>query len=218
MWNFAYSRIVVSTSIVHPCLQGVIISFGIFWCPSTSFCFISCLTLSVFLYLSSTFSDKLKYVLVSVSPLILFHVLGPHIGPSLAHRPAPAHLDFHDPLWLRLITLPPSNLVLMCINNSARLVVKLSAGVCVCVCWQKKLNFCQCNKCMLFFLTYQLVCFANWPNNQALNVIYQLGINNIWWLWSNRPNSLYPFLIDCILPELLFLSCNGSQYLLVTQL
>ena len=73
-------------------------------------------------------------VLVSVSPLILFHVIGPHIGPSLIRRPAPAHLDFHDPLWLQLITFPPSNLVLMCIHNSARLVVKLSAGVCACVC------------------------------------------------------------------------------------
>ena len=61
MWNFIYSRTVVLTNIVHPCLQGVIISLGIFWCPSTSFCFISCLMLSVFLYLSSTFSGKLTY-------------------------------------------------------------------------------------------------------------------------------------------------------------
>ena len=126
-----------------------------------SFCFISCLALSVFLYLSSTFSGKLTYVLVSVSPLILFHVLGPHIGPSLIRRPAPAHLDFHDPLWLQLITFPPSNLVLMCIHNSARLVVKLSAGF-VRACVDKKIKFLSVQQVHVVFpylstcLLYQL--------------------------------------------------------------
>ena len=53
------------------------------------------------------------------------HVVGPHPAPSLQRRPAPAHRPCHDPAWLLFICLPPSNLLRMCIQLSARFVVKL---------------------------------------------------------------------------------------------
>ena len=55
----------------------------------------------------------------------LSHAVGPHPAPSLQRRPAPAHRPCHDPAWLLFICLPPSNLLRMCIQLSARFVVKL---------------------------------------------------------------------------------------------
>ena len=53
------------------------------------------------------------------------HIVGPHPALSLLRSPAPAHRPCHDPAWLLLICFPPSNLLCMCIQLSARLVVKL---------------------------------------------------------------------------------------------
>ena len=57
------------------------------------------------------------------------HVVGPHPAPSLQRSPAPAHRPCHDPAWLLLICFPPSNLLRMCIQLSARFVVKLPERV-----------------------------------------------------------------------------------------
>ena len=67
-------------------------------------------------------SEKMAY---GASPVMLFHAFGPHIEPWFCSNPAPIHLFCHDPLWDRLITVPPSNLHRLCINASAKFVVLL---------------------------------------------------------------------------------------------
>jgi len=69
-------------------------------------------------------ADSLKMSDGSVSTTFA-HNVGPHPAPSLQCRPAPAHQPSHEPAWLLLICFPPSNLLLMCIQLSARFVVKL---------------------------------------------------------------------------------------------
>ena len=59
------------------------------------------------------------------TPTASCHASGPQDGPMLHRRPAPAQRPYHEPLWIRLICFPPSNLERMCIQLSARLVVKL---------------------------------------------------------------------------------------------
>ena len=90
-----------------------------------------------FLFLSgSTYlalaAEAVKKTGLAAFPVTLFHVFGPHSGPSLACSPAPEHRAPRNQSWLLLMTLPPSNLFLMCIQGSARLVVKLLAANEVC--------------------------------------------------------------------------------------
>ena len=69
-------------------------------------------------------------------PVALSQTTVPHSGPRLCPRPAPAHLPSHDPHWLLLHCLPPSNFARIFIQHSARLVVKLPACVHV---WDRQL-------------------------------------------------------------------------------
>ena len=58
-------------------------------------------------------------------PIACCHASGPHDGPKLHRSPAPAQRACQEPLWILLICFPPSNFDLICIQLSARLVVKL---------------------------------------------------------------------------------------------
>ena len=59
------------------------------------------------------------------APIAFSHASGPQDGPKLQRSPAPAQRPCQEPLWTLLICFPPSNFNLICIQLSARLVVKL---------------------------------------------------------------------------------------------
>lgn len=64
-----------------------------------------------------------KTMLASVW-VIFSHALGLQLPSRFCFDPAPAHLPTQLPAWTLFICLPPSNFVLMCIYDSARLIVK----------------------------------------------------------------------------------------------
>ena len=110
---------------------------------ASNLCFLS-LLFDFFLFLSLLicFSRAIKLIIWGISCYLL-PAHGLHIGPSLQHNPAPAHRPFQEPHWLRLIfsSIKLGLHVRMCIQHSARFVVKFPERYFNCISIYKMLYY-----------------------------------------------------------------------------
>ena len=97
--------------------------------------------------------------------VILAQTVGPHSFPMFYCKPAPMQRCSEEPLWERLMTFPPSNLDLICIQHSARYVVAFPSS---CPAFATSLLSRTWMSCIIFGLISVGVCP---PRRQFLSVV-----------------------------------------------